>query len=107
MRNVLKIIAAAFLIAMVAAPMQASAFWSGPGCMLANMFGMGGVSGGIGFSAGGGAYSSSHGPGYRYGYAYIYPYPYGYGPVYETPYTGYYAPPMLPYGPPPPAAPFR
>jgi len=92
---------------MMAVPMQAGAFWSGPGCMLANMFGMGGMSGGIGFSAGGGGYGSSHGPGYGYGYAYVYPYPYGHGPVYGTPYPGHYAPPMIPYDTQPPTAPFR
>jgi len=105
MRNSFKLIAAACLVAIVAVPIQAGAFWSGPGCMLANMFGMGGVSGGIGFSAGGGGYGSSHGHGSGYGYAYIHPYPYGQG--YGTPYPGYYAPPMMPYGPPPPTAPLR
>lgn len=107
MRNSFKPLAAAFLVAMVAVPMHAGAFWSGPGCMLANMFGMGGVSGGIGFSAGGGGYGSSHGPGYGYGYAYVYPYPYGHGPVYGAPYPGHYVPPMIPYGSQPPPAPFQ
>ena len=107
MRTSFKIIAATCLVAMMAVPMQAGAFWSGPGCMLANMFGMGGMSGGIGFSAGGGGYGSSHGPGYGYGYAYVYPYPYGHSPVYGTPYPGHYAPPMIPYGTQPPTTPFR
>jgi hypothetical protein len=109
MRNSFKIVAVAFLVAMVAVPMQASAFWSGPGCMLASMLGVGSVSGGIGFSAGGGGYGSSHGPGYGYGYGYafVYPYPYGHSPVYGTPYPGNYVAPMLPYGPQPPAVPFR
>jgi hypothetical protein len=107
MPNSFKFIAAAFLVATVAVPMQAGAFWSGPGCVLANMFGMGGVSGGIGFSAGGGGYGSSHGPGYSYGYAHVYPYPYGHGPVYGTPYPGPFDAPMIPYGPQPPTVPFR
>ena len=113
MRNSLKLLAAAALVGIVALPMQASAFWSGPGCMLANMFGMGNVAGGISFSVGGGGYGSSHGPAYGYAYAYGHPYglpyghPYGEGPVYATPYPGHYAPPMMPYSPPPPAPPFR
>lgn len=53
-------------------PAPASAFWSGPGCFLANMLGGGGLSGGFGFSAG--ARGS------------VYGYPYGAPPLYGAPY---------------------
>ena len=104
MRRFFEFVRAAALIGIVTLPMQASAFWSGPGCMIADMFGMGNVYGGISFSVGGGGYGSSRGP--TYGYAYAYGHPYAPGPVYGRPYPGHYAPPMTPYAP-PLAAPFR
>jgi hypothetical protein len=103
MRNFVKLLTTAALACIVAVPLQASAFWSGPGCMLADMFGMGNVAGGISFSVGGGGYGSSRGPVYGYGYGYAYGHLYGQGPVSETPYRRYYAPPMMSYGPPRPA----
>lgn len=105
MQNFFKLLTTAAFAGIVAVPMQVSAFWSGPGCMLADMFGMGNVAGGISFSVGGGGYGSSRGPTYGYGYAYGHPY--GQGPVYGTPYPGHYAPPMMSYGPPPSPPPFR
>jgi len=60
----------ALLIAL-SAPAQASAFfWSGPGCFMASMLGMGNFTGGLHFSMGGGGYGAGRGLGYGYPYGY-------------------------------------
>lgn len=51
-RNTLRLLSCAVLITAFVAPLQASGQWLGPGCMVANMLGFGGVSGGMHFSGG-------------------------------------------------------
>jgi hypothetical protein len=67
---------AALLLAPLAAPAPLGAFfWSGPGCIVANMLGMGGGTGGLHFSIGGHGYGAGRGLGYGPPYGYQ---PYGY-----------------------------
>lgn len=93
------LLAAAALVGTLAVPLQAGAQWTSPGCMLANLFGMGGVSGGVGFSTRGRGQafgSPFYGPAY-YGYA-----PVPYGAPYASPAGGWphAASPAPPHGPP-------
>lgn len=62
------VIGAAALVAVVTIPDPVSAFfWSGPGCFVANMLGMGSA-GGLHFSVGGSAFGSGPGYGHHTGY---------------------------------------
>jgi len=101
MRNstTLRLVSATVLLAALSAPAQVSAFfWSGPGCFVANMFGMGNFTGGLHFSMGGGSYGA--GPGLGYGH------PYGYPPPYVPPHPfAYPAPLMSPAAEPPARSP--
>ena len=74
MRNLkaLKACFPALLAAALSLPAPALAFWSGPGCFLADMLGGGGFSGGFRFSTG------ARGLGYGH--------PYGALPLYGAPY---------------------
>lgn len=59
------------LLASLSAPMQAGAFfWSGPGCFVADMLGMGSPGAGLHFSVGTGAHGAARGFGYGYPYGY-------------------------------------
>ncbi|MFO8153420.1 hypothetical protein [Thioalkalivibrio sp.] len=80
MRNLVKgrFIGAAALLVAISLPTQVNAFfWSGPGCFVANMLGMGNAGGGLRLSIGGGAFGSGSGPAPGYGYQYAYPPPPG------------------------------
>lgn len=73
-----RFIGAAVLLLAVSLPTQVNAFfWSGPGCLVANMLGMGSVGGGLHFSVGGATFGSGAGPAPRYGYRRAYPPPPG------------------------------
>ena len=91
----LRVVRATVLLAALSAPAQVSAFfWSGPGCFVANMFGMGNFTGGLHFSMGGGSHAGFHGPGYAR--------PYGYPPPHVPPHPfAYPAPLMTPAAEPP------
>ena len=76
------------LFASLAAPAHLSAFfWSGPGCLVANMFGMGNFTGGLDFSMGGGGYGAGSGHGYGR--------PYGYPPPGAFPHPSAYPLPLM------------
>jgi hypothetical protein len=64
--------AVAVLAVAASAPAPLAAFWSGPGCFMANMMTGGMLSGGVGFSIGGRgtAYGNPYGSGYPYGLPY-------------------------------------
>ena len=85
----------ALLLAALSVPTQASAFfWSGPGCAMANLLGMGHFTGGLHFSLGAGGYGTGRGLGYGY--------PYGYPGAGAPPYRfAYPPPPMSPAANPP------
>jgi hypothetical protein len=88
-----KIIPAAVLAIAASSPLQVSAFWSGPGCFIANMMTGGMVSGGVGFSLGG--------RGSRYGHVGGGIHPYGVGYPVDTLYpygVGYRVDTLYPYG---------
>jgi hypothetical protein len=86
------------LVAALSAPAQASAFfWSGPGCMMANMLGMGNFTGGLHFSLGSGGHGAGRGLGYGYGYPYGYQHPGG------PPHPFAYSPPRMSPAAEPPA----
>lgn len=69
---------AAVLLLAVSLPTQVNAFfWSGTGCFMPSMPGMGDVGGGLHFSVGGGTFGSGLGPTPGYGYPRAYPPPPG------------------------------
>jgi hypothetical protein len=87
------IVPAAVLAIAASSPLQVSAFWSGPGCFIANMMTGGLVSGGVGFSLGG--------LGSRYGHVggAIHPYGEGYPVGTLFPYgAGFPVSTLYPYG---------
>ena len=100
-----KIIPTAVLAIVASSPLQVSAFWSGPGCFIANMMTGGMVSGGVGFSLGGRGSRYGHVGGGIHPYGVGYPvdtvYPYGVGYPIGTLYTygvGYPVDTLYPYG---------
>jgi len=86
LRKAPRLLAIAALVGALAIPLQAGAQWTSPGCMLANLFGMGSVSGGLGFS--------TRGRGQAFGSPFYGPvHGYGYGPGQRVPYGASYASP--------------
>lgn len=77
------VVPAAVLAVVLFVPVPVAAFWSGPGCFVANMMTGGAFSGGIGFSMGG--RGATYAPPYGVAPPYARPHPVGPGAAWMSP----------------------